>query len=188
MPSLESFCSYQNNASSFSDITHVFIEMCRTVSELTKILKSMFTVKKQDGLGGSFISVWKAQPACSMLEVGLPGVCAYAENKICPNVVGVVILSELQCLCSISRVSDFFFFFFKIYAYFKTKGIQGANKKKKKKKKKNRVQGMLLTPMSSIASTQSIYKSKVYKHLPLAKLSASFSPAHIPLALGPGIS
>ena len=50
---------------------------------------------------------------CSMLEVGLPGVCAYVENKICPNVVRVVILilSELPCLCSISRVSDFFGFF-----------------------------------------------------------------------------
>ena len=45
-----------------------------------------------------------------MLEVGLRGVCAYVENKVCPNVVGVVILilSELPCLCSISRVSDFF--------------------------------------------------------------------------------
>ena len=43
-----------------------------------------------------------------MLEVGLYG--AYVENEICPKVVGVVILilSEPPCLCSISRISDFF--------------------------------------------------------------------------------
>ena len=83
-------------------------------------------VEKRVGLGGLFIPVWKALPVCSMLEIGLRGVCAYVENKICPNVVGVfiLILSELPCLCSMSRVSDFFFL--KIYAHFKTKNIQGA--------------------------------------------------------------
>ena len=62
-----------------------------------------------------------------MLEVSLPGVFAYVENKICSNMVGVVIfiLSELPCLCSIS-IRFFFRFFFPIYAHFKTKGIQGA--------------------------------------------------------------
>ena len=60
-----------------------------------------------------------------MLEVGLPGVCAYVENKICPNVVGVVslILSELPC--SVLYL-EYPIFFLKIYAHFKTKGIQSA--------------------------------------------------------------
>ena len=72
-----------------------------------------------------------------MLEVGLPGVCAYVQNKIYQNVVGVVILilSEPACHCSISRVSDFFF-----YAYLK-KRHTGCEK--------NKVQGMLFTPVIS---------------------------------------
>ena len=79
-----------------------------------------------------------------MLEVGLPGVCAYVENKICPNVVGVVILilSELPCLCSVSTVSVFFYIYFVRFMHI-------SKEKAYRVLEKNRVQGMSLTPMLS---------------------------------------
>ena len=68
-----------------------------------------------------------------MLEVSLPGVFAYVENKICSNVVGVVILilSELPFLCSISKVSDFFIIiiFFSDLCIFQNKRHTGCLKK-----------------------------------------------------------
>ena len=80
-----------------------------------------------------------------MLEVGLHGVCAYVENKLCPKVVGIVILlSEPSCLSVLyleCQISFFFFFFLKIYACLK-KRHTGC-------KKNNRVKGMLWTPVTT---------------------------------------